>query len=152
MHMKWHEQCRYMELPRDYSVSELAKFHGHLGSFIVLGYRMGRFAQKYFGDDPFSITATVWCSGHTPESCIMDGVQLGSGCTFGKRNIALRESESVEVMFRHADGRAILLKPADYMKHKNEYDSADKELAVENFAEAMYSMDDAELFSVTELK
>lgn len=141
-----------MELPRDYSVEELAKFHGHLGPFIVLGYRMGRFALKYFGNDPFSLKATIWCSGQTPQSCLMDGVQIGSGCTFGKRNIQLSVSEHVEVMFHHADGRAILLKPADYMKHKSEYDSEDEELALENFAEAMYSMDDSELFTVTELK
>ncbi|MDO9523733.1 MAG: formylmethanofuran dehydrogenase subunit E family protein [Methanocorpusculum sp.] len=150
--MKWHENCRYMELPREYSNEELAKFHGHLGPFIVLGYRMGKFALQYFDNDPFSLFATVYCSGTTPESCLLDGIQIGSGCTLGKRNIELVTSSSAEVMFRHADGRAILIKPGDYVKHKSDYDSLDPELALENFAEAMFSMEDSDLFVVTELR
>jgi formylmethanofuran dehydrogenase subunit E len=150
--MKWHEKCKYMELPREYSSKELAKFHGHLGPFIVLGYRMGKFALQYYDNNPFSLYATVYCSGTTPESCLMDGVQIGSGCTLGKRNIELVTSPTAEVMFRHADGRAILLKPGNYMKHRSEFDSLDPELALESFAEAMYSMEDSELFAVTELK
>jgi hypothetical protein len=47
--MKWHEHCQYMELPREYPVTELARFHGHLGPFIVLGYRMGRYALQRLG-------------------------------------------------------------------------------------------------------
>ena len=149
--MKWHENCRYMELPREYSAEELAKFHGHLGPFIVLGYRMGKFALKYFDDNPFALYATVYCSGTTPESCLMDGVQIGSGCTLGKRNIELAVSPCIEVMFRHENGKAILLKPGNYTKHSTEYNTLDPELAIEKFAEAMYSMDDSELFVVTEL-
>ena len=130
-------------------MEELAKFHGHLGPYIVLGYRMGRYALKYFGDNPFEIFATIWCSGKTPQSCIMDGIQLGSGCTFGKRNILLNISEYVEVMFRHADGRAILLKPREYRKHKSKYAEYEQEIALEKFAEEMYFMSDSELFSIS---
>ncbi len=149
--MKWHESCRYMELPREYSVEELAKFHGHLGPFIVLGYRMGRFALRYFDNDPFSLTATVYCSGQPPESCLIDGVQIGSGCTFGKRNIELSVSPAISILFRHVDGGAILLRQGAYLSRRNEFDGVDKELALENFAEAMYSMPDGELFTVEEL-
>ena len=150
--MKWHEKCRYMELEREYSVEELAKFHGHLGPFIVLGYRMGRFATEYFDNNPFAPFATVYCSGTPPESCLVDGVQLGSGCTFGKRNIEISTSPCIEVLFRHADGRAILLKQGPYTAREAEFAGPDKELAIENFAEAMYFMPDAELFLVEELK
>lgn len=149
--MKWHESCRYMELPREYSVEELAKFHGHLGPFIVLGYRMGRFALKYFDNNPFALFATVYCSGQPPESCLIDGIQIGSGCTYGKRNIELSVSPCISVMFRHADGGAILLKQGSYLSRRAEFDGVDKELALENFAEAMYSMPDEELFCVEEL-
>ena len=150
--MKWHEECRYMELEREYSVEELAKFHGHLGPFIVLGYRMGRFALGYFDKNPFALAATVYCSGTPPESCLVDGVQLGSGCTFGKRNIEISTSSFIEVMFRHADGRAILLKQGPYTNQEGAFAGPDKELAIENFAEAMYFMPDSELFVVEELK
>lgn len=149
--MKWHDSCRYMELPREYSGEELAKFHGHLGPFIVLGYRMGRFALRHFDNNPFALVATVYCSGQPPESCLIDGIQIGSGCTYGKRNIELSVSPHISVMFRHADGRAILLKQEPYPARRSEFDHEEKELALENFAEAMYSMHDEELFSVEEL-
>ncbi|WOX56561.1 formylmethanofuran dehydrogenase subunit E family protein [Methanoculleus palmolei] len=135
--MKWHEHCRFMGLERDYSVEELAKFHGHLGPFIVLGYRMGRHALHRLGSDPFALSATVYCSGTPPESCLVDGVQIGSGCTFGKRNIDLVVSPRIWVQFRHADGRTILLKPGPYRDRAAEFDGPDRELALENFAEAI---------------
>ena len=87
--MKWHEHCQYMEIPREYPLIELARFHGHLGPFIVLGYRMGRYALAHLDENPFALYAKVYCSGITPQSCLSDGVQLGSGCTLGKRNIEL---------------------------------------------------------------
>ena len=149
--MKWHDNCRYMEIPRDYSVRELAKFHGHLGPFIVLGYRMGRFAIQYFGDNPFDLFATVYCSGKPPESCIVDGVQLGSGCTFGKRNIELIVSNQISVVFRHVSGKSCILMPSTYISQRNKLDGPDKEVAIENFAEEMYSLPDDMLFSVEDI-
>lgn len=149
--MKWHNDCKYMELPRVYSVEELAKFHGHLGPFIVLGYRMGLYALNYFGNDPFALCATVSCSGQPPESCLIDGIQIGSGCTYGKRNIELVISPEINVLFRHKDGRSLLLKQGPYLSKQDEYLSeAETELAFEHFAEAMYVMPDGELFTVEE--
>ena len=149
--MKWHHDCKYMELTRDYSVEELAKFHGHLGPFIVLGYRMGRYALHYFDENPFALHATVSCSGQPPESCLIDGVQIGSGCTYGKRNIELLVSPDVYVIFRHENGKVILMRQGSYLLKQREYMSHDeKELALEHFAEAMYSMTDEELFTVEE--
>lgn len=139
-----------MELERDYSIEELAKFHGHLGPFIVLGYRMGRYALRHFDNDPFALSAAIYCSGAPPESCLIDGVQIGSGCTFGKRNIEFVTSPRISVLFRHADGRTILLVPGPYRSRAGEFDGPDRELALENFAEAMYSMPEGELFTVEE--
>ena len=149
--MKWHHDCKYMELTRDYSVEELAKFHGHLGPFIVLGYRMGRYALKHFDNNPFALHATVSCSGQPPESCLIDGVQIGSGCTYGKRNIELLVSSEISVIFRHENGKAIMMKQGNYLSKQDKYQShGDKEIALENFAEAMYSMSDGELFTIEE--
>ena len=149
--MKWHGDCKYMELPREYSVEELAKFHGHLGPFIVLGYRMGRYALNHFDNNPFALSAIVSCSGKPPESCLIDGVQIGSGCTYGKQNIELSVSPEISVIFRHEDGRSILMKQGNYLSKQDEYMSqGDKELALESFAEAMHSMADSELFTTEE--
>ena len=63
-------------------------FHGHLGPYLVLGYRMGRQALAEL-DSPghFGVSVVVHSALEPPRSCLIDGIQLGSGCTLGKRNI-----------------------------------------------------------------
>ena len=112
---------------------------------------MGRYALNHFDNNPFALSATVSCSGQPPESCLIDGVQIGSGCTYGKQNIELSTSPEISIIFRHEDGRSILMKQGNYLSKQDEYMSqGDKELALENFAEAMYSMADSELFTTEE--
>jgi len=66
----------------------LKTFHGHLGPYVVLGFRMGRLALRATGSTGhFGITAEVHSILKPPASCLIDGIQLGSGCTMGKRNI-----------------------------------------------------------------
>ncbi|MBN1167808.1 MAG: formylmethanofuran dehydrogenase subunit E family protein [Methanospirillaceae archaeon] len=143
--MKWHDHCQYMELPRTYSVHDLARFHGHLGPYIVLGYRIGRYALEVLGKDPFQLTAEVSCSGVTPQSCLADGVQLGSGCTLGKGNIAIKPSKEVFCTFACGQ-KKIKLTPVA-LKPLNQ-DDPDYELAIEQYAESLYSLPDEELFRV----
>ncbi|MEW5807195.1 MAG: nucleoside hydrolase [Acidobacteriota bacterium] len=72
----------------------LKRFHGHLGPYVVLGYRMGQLALELTGSDGhFNITADVHSILKPPQSCLIDGVQLGSGCTLGKRNIEVHETD-----------------------------------------------------------
>ena len=146
--MKWHDHCQYMEIPRDYSVQDLARFHGHLGPFIVLGYRMGRHALNALKANPFELKAQVFCSGVTPQSCLADGVQLGSGCTLGKGNIEVIRSESVSCTFCAGEKKIrIIPKP---LKTLNQNDP-DYELAIERYAESLYHLQDEEIFQVDSL-
>jgi len=147
--MKWHEHCQYMELPREYPVTELARFHGHLGPFIVLGYRMGRYALQKCGNNPFELKACVFCSGVTPQSCLADGIQLGSGCTLGKGNIEVVKSDKVYSEFS-ADGSKIRLTPLPLSQIPP--DTPDYELKIEKFAGDLYSLPDDQLFSVEVLE
>ncbi len=143
--MKWHEHCHYMELPREYPVMELARFHGHLGPFIVIGYRMGRYALQKLGDNPFAMKACVYCSGTTPQSCLADGVQLGSGCTLGKGNIEIVKSDVVYTEFS-SDGAKIRLTPLALKQLPQ--DTPDYELEIEKYAADLYTLPDDQLFSV----
>ncbi len=69
-------------------------FHGHLGPYLVLGYRMGRIALRELDSrGHFGLSVTVHSKLEPPASCLIDGVQLGSGCTLGKRNIEIAEIE-----------------------------------------------------------
>ncbi|MBN2734386.1 MAG: formylmethanofuran dehydrogenase subunit E family protein [Methanomicrobiaceae archaeon] len=145
--MKFHDHCKYMELDREYSVEDLATFHGHLGPYIVIGYRIGRYASEYLGNNPFEINAKVYCSGKTPQSCLADGVQLGSGCTLGKRNIELIVSDNLRCEFE-SGGKKLIITPKKYEVPEH---SEDYELHIEKMAEEMYSMNRSDLFDVTEV-
>jgi inosine-uridine nucleoside N-ribohydrolase len=100
-------------LPAGSSVEAyLRTFHGHLGPYVVIGYRLGRHALQATGSNGhFGIRATVHCKATPPQSCMADGVQLGSGCTLGKRNIALVAAEGPPfVEFVTTDGKRITLR------------------------------------------
>jgi len=71
-------------------IEMMRSFHGHLGPYVVVGYRMGRTALTAAGSaGHFGISARVFSILTPPRSCLIDGVQMGSGCTLGKRNIAI---------------------------------------------------------------
>jgi formylmethanofuran dehydrogenase subunit E len=139
--------CRYMNLDHQFTVEDLAAFHGHLGPYIVIGYRIGRYVRKHFCDNPFDLRARVYCAGTPPQSCLADGVQIGSGCTLGKRNIEIIESEEVAIEFE-SDGMTIRAVPLPFELPEN--GSEDREREIERYAEAMYHLNDPDLFSIEE--
>jgi len=62
-------------------------FHGHRCPFMPIGYRMGLLALERL-DIPRETDHTlhVFCElgeGH-PQTCLMDGIQVATGATFGK--------------------------------------------------------------------
>ena len=76
---------------------------------------MGKLALETAGSTGhFGIEAEVYSILEPPPSCLIDGVQLGSGCTLGKRNITLRETDGpASVVFTMNNGMTIriALKP-----------------------------------------
>lgn len=145
MDAETHSCCRYYNLKNDFSVADLAAFHGHLGPYIVLGYRIGKYVRNNFCGDPFRMKAEVRCTGVPPQSCLADGVQLGSGCTLGKRNIEIIPSEIVSCTFE-ADGKRITVTPRPFSLPKQDMDY---EAAIEAVAEEMYYRRDDELFDLS---
>jgi formylmethanofuran dehydrogenase subunit E len=106
---------------------------------------MGRYALQKLGDNPFAMKASIYCSGTTPQSCLADGVQLGSGCTLGKGNIEIVKSDVVYTEFS-SDGVKIRLKPLALKQLPQ--DTPDYELEIEKYAADLYSLPDDQLFSV----
>lgn len=86
------------------------EFHGHLGPFLVLGVRMGLFAMKELGCDGWGkeLSASVHLPLKTPFTCIVDGIQVATGCTLGKMNIVLRESTPENVWAEFASKKGSL--------------------------------------------
>ena len=57
----------------------------------------------------FGVQVDVMCPLHTPFSCLLDGLQISTGATYGKRNITAEESNptAISVVVRNKDsGRA----------------------------------------------
>jgi len=141
--------CKYTGLDGEYSVSDLAAFHGHLGPYIVLGYRIGRYAKKSFCSDPFQMEAVVFCQNEPPQSCLADGIQIGSGCTLGKRNIKIVASDEIAIEFCSGKKKAIIRpKPIAFLPQ----DGQDADRLIEKLAEEMYALPDSNLFSVEILR
>lgn len=85
-------------------LEEAEEFHGHLGPFLVLGLLIGeRALAKLGGEKYFGLKATVFCPVEPPERCIVDGVQLSTGCTFGKGNIELVPSRRLALFLLRED-------------------------------------------------
>ena len=67
------------------------EFHGHECPFMPIGYRMGKLAMEYLGvekeaDHGFFVFPELG-EGH-PQTCMMDGMQVATGATYGKVMIA----------------------------------------------------------------
>jgi formylmethanofuran dehydrogenase subunit E len=83
-------------------LKEGIKFHGHLGPYLVLGLLAGEFAlkklraKKYFG-----FKVKVWGAGKKPKSCLIDGLQLSTGATYGKGNIQKEEAKEIRILFHN---------------------------------------------------
>ena len=85
------------------------EFHGHGGPFLVVGLRMGLRAMR-------DLDACGWfdlrCRAHLrrspPDSCVLDGIQVATGCTMGKMNMEVSEGEGVSAEFEGGRGATMI--------------------------------------------
>jgi formylmethanofuran dehydrogenase subunit E len=84
-------------------MNAVIQFHGHLGPAVIAGARVGMAglravdAKGYFDID-------VTCEGpmvKPPQSCFLDGLQVATGATLGKRSLHWKEAQQVVVRFRN---------------------------------------------------
>jgi formylmethanofuran dehydrogenase subunit E len=126
----------------------LRTFHGHLGPYVVIGYRMGKLALKELNSDGhFGLSVEVHSILKPPFSCLIDGIQLGSGCTLGKRNIQILSHEgSGWAIFKSHDGlqKTIYVK-SEIPKLVQQYVD---EKGVETAAEELLNMALSDLFEI----
>ncbi len=133
------------------TLQKIKEFHGHLGPYAVIGYRMGLAANQELGDNAFKIIARVFSGSITPMSCMIDGVQLSSGCTMGKGNIIVEEKGEPRAIFSDKEGTKsieICLNDEVYHMIKEKMTSWE---SGEELAELVYSMPDEELLLIRNL-
>jgi formylmethanofuran dehydrogenase subunit E len=85
-------------------------FHGHLGSYLVVGLRMGLYGLKLLNTPGYY---NLWVRSYTAQqpsqSCMNDGLQLSTGCTLGKGNISCSGEGLSQASF-YATEKVITLK------------------------------------------
>jgi len=94
------------------SLKEAVKFHGHLGPYLVLGILAGEMALNKFRCRKYlSLKVRVWGATKKPKSCLIDGLQLSTGATYGKGNIEKSIGPAIEIEFcNHSNNKKIILK------------------------------------------
>jgi formylmethanofuran dehydrogenase subunit E len=133
-----------VELPEE--LKQLKRFHGHLGPFVVIGYRMGAIARKKLEG---KIEAVVFTGTKVPLSCIVDGIQFASSCTLGKGNISVLEKEEAKAHFV-SDRLLVEIKLYDEVRQRIE-STCTKDVE-EVMALGLFSEPDAALFSITSVE
>jgi len=102
-----------MNLPE--ALQQARRFHGHLGPCVTIGLRLGYTALERLQARPyFGLKIHAFCPPQPPPSCCLDGLQISTGCTLGKRNIEWTASEEIKAHFLNVDtGQTLclLLKP-----------------------------------------
>lgn len=130
----------------DEILKKIKDFHGHIGPFAVIGYKMGIIANNYLGSEPFVKKVTVWTGTTPPISCIIDGIQISSGCTLGAGKISIKSDGIPKVYFSNENGKTLEIK----LKREIE-DDISKNVTKENMID--YSLNllkksDKELFEI----
>jgi len=90
------------------------QFHGHLGPWATAGLRVGMAGRRAVAADGyFDIDVTV--SGpfaKPPKSCFLDGLQVATGATWGKRNIRWNTQEKIVVQIKNTrSGELVEIRP-----------------------------------------
>jgi formylmethanofuran dehydrogenase subunit E len=92
------------------------QLHGHLGPMLVFGARMGMAALKAVDAEGY-FDVEVRCEGpmaKPPASCFLDGLQISTGATLGKRNLQWVESKTILVRAKNAkSGKTATVRPKD---------------------------------------
>ncbi len=108
-------QPHYHRQPSDPAwLASVVQFHGHLGPSVVAGARMGMIglraveAKGYFDVE-------VTCAGplaKPPQSCFLDGVQVATGATTGKRTLQWVQADRLTVRIKNIrTGNSAVLRP-----------------------------------------
>jgi len=84
-------------------------FHGHVGPFLILGVRAGviglRELETVKENKDLRVKASLLYS--LPYSCILDGLQVATGCTIGNKRLTFENLPSFTISFATSKGGAV---------------------------------------------
>ena len=97
---------------------EAVQLHGHLGPWLVAGVRMGAAGLRASGSDGyFDVDVTVEGPlALPPQACFLDGIQVATGATLGKRNLKWVEAPRLAVRVKNVrTGKTVVVRPSAAM-------------------------------------
>lgn len=131
------------------TLKEAERFHGHLGPYLILGLLAGEAALKKFRCRKyFSLKVRVWGAAKKPKSCLIDGLQLSTGSTYGKGNIKKLNGRKIKIDFCNlANHKKIILKLKDNFIQRLQRTKTHRDS--ERLAKQLYNIDPLELFTLS---
>ena len=131
------------------TLKEAEEFHGHLGPYLVLGILAGELAlkklacKKYFG-----LEVKVRGANKRPKSCLIDGLQLSTGATYGKGNIKKLNSAIIKINFlNHINSKRLTLGFKDNLIQQLKEAKTHRDSRL--LAKKLYKTDYHKLFNLT---
>lgn len=80
------------QAPADWQ-AELQRYHGHVGPWNVLGWRVGQAALREFKSEwgRHELEVVCYVPPQTPFTCLVDGLSVGTGNSLGRLDLRLAE-------------------------------------------------------------
>jgi formylmethanofuran dehydrogenase subunit E len=95
-------------------LAQVVQFHGHLGPSVVAGARMGMIGLHAVGAKGY-FDVEVTCEGpfaKPPQACFLDGIQVATGATMGKRTLTSVQADQIVVRITNTrTGKTAELRP-----------------------------------------
>ena len=108
---------------------KLKNFHGHLGPYILLGYKIGQLAIAKLRTKNKELRTDYFGPAKTPYTCLVDGLQIVTGCTYGKRNIKVYNKSGLpRIVFKTAKRKLVVNLKQELTSTKQIYNSKLEEL------------------------
>jgi formylmethanofuran dehydrogenase subunit E len=153
MKMKTPKQRIYTRELEDTAVS----LHGHGGPYMVVGLRIGLEALNILDARGwFDIECKVELRWAPPDACVLDGIQVSTGCTLGKHNIEVEEKPGVSATFTHR-GVGVTLKVRKSVlakingsieEHDHDEENPEHEAETRQLMDELIAMPASELFAI----
>jgi formylmethanofuran dehydrogenase subunit E len=151
-------QPHYHKKPSDPAwLEHVVQIHGHLGPWVVAGVRLGM-AGTAAADAKGHFDVEATCEGpfvKPPERCFLDGIQVGTGATFGKDTIHWVKTEKIVVKVRNTrTGKTVEVRPTPklmgILKPAGQDSEKPSEEQIERIAREIAVMPNAKLLTVTQ--
>jgi len=153
-HSKKEGSKMHTEVPfKPSTIKQLERFHGHVGPFVVFGSHMGEYAvTKYNMPRYFGVTVEVECPAQPPHACLIDGLMMSTGATYGKKNIHHTHAKDIRVIITNdetGDQAIFTIKKAalDILQKWEEED-----MPINERGEKSFDMQSEDLFDIEYIK